>query len=110
MNSYQGHAFYFTEKDRPNERVARIVASPSQVLYLIRANTKEDEAKVPASLLAETELQETFMREYEERTGLQWRHYFGNGLPRPSPLLNMWPASYIGRTRTVHTEHGYWYA
>jgi prolyl 4-hydroxylase len=52
--------------------------------------------------------EETFMAEYQNRTGLQWRHYFGPDGPRAPPVHHMWPAKEIGQKHHVTTDAGYW--
>jgi hypothetical protein len=88
--------------------VATITASQHQILYLIRSTTAEDEALVPADIIRDTELQDKFMKEYYERTGIHWRHYFGNGKPRDPPVLYMWAADRIGQSHSIESEQGYW--
>lgn len=63
----------------------------------------------PADLIAKSAAEEVFMKEYYDRTGLHWRHYFGPDGPRPAPTLFMWPASAVGDIYTVESEHGYWW-
>jgi hypothetical protein len=69
-----------------------------------------EDAEHPASPevmhLAEKEKQ--FMAEYYNRTGIQWRHYFGQMGPRPPPKLYMWPAKEIGDVHRVISKEGYW--
>ena len=127
VNSYQGHKFYFTELDDDQTRVANITASVDQVLYIINANTPEDQELVPQDLVEDTRKQLEFMKDYYQRTGkghtlklicplissdtilgIHWRHYFANGKPRDPPVLYMWPASYIGETHKVISDAGYW--
>lgn len=53
------------------------------------------------------------MKEYRERTGIHWRHFFGElkagGIgPRPPPVMFMWPTEKIGDVHAVLSPHGYW--
>jgi hypothetical protein len=59
--------------------------------------------------LRDSSLRETqFMREYLNRTGIQWRHYFGPDGPRPPPTLFMWPAARTGQVHQIEFDQGYW--
>jgi hypothetical protein len=49
------------------------------------------------------------MADYLNRTGTQWRMYYGNGGPRTPPQLYMWPAAKVGDVHRVVTHEGYWY-
>lgn len=62
----------------------------------------------PSHMLAHLEKEERFMAEYKNRTGLQWRHYFGPNGPRGPPVLHMWPAKEIGQIHKVTSSEGYW--
>merc|ERR1719145_144682 len=44
------------------------------------------------------------MAEYYREHGQPWLARFG----RPAPVLNMWPANYVGQTHVVETKHGFW--
>jgi hypothetical protein len=48
------------------------------------------------------------MQEYYNRTGNQWRHYFGPDGPRPPPILHMWPAKEVGQIHKVISDEGHW--
>ena len=75
-----------------------------QVLYII----SDPKFPAPKHLLDHTKKEQEFMAEYLERTGIQWRHYFGPNGPRPPPSLFMWPASQIGQVHSVTSTEGYW--
>ncbi len=69
----------------------------------------EDPARpAPDSMLRHRESEEVFMAEYLNRTGLQWRHYYGPKGPRGPPTLYMWPTDEIGQVHGVRSEHGFW--
>jgi prolyl 4-hydroxylase len=103
-NTYEGHVFYFTRVGDKSAVLERAVISKDKVLYLVR---DEDEPP-PQRLLDSTEEELSFMREYKERTGIHWRHYYGPNGPRGPPELHMWPANEIGHVHRVTTEAGYW--
>ena len=48
------------------------------------------------------------MREYRDRTGLHWRHYYGPDGPRAPPEFSMWPAKEIGQVHRVTSTEGKW--
>jgi hypothetical protein len=62
----------------------------------------------PAHLVEQTNRELRFMKEYKERTGIHWRHYYGPKGPRGPPELFMWDAKQVGQVHRVTTEHGYW--
>jgi len=104
-NTYEGHVFYFTEKDNKKNVLARFTMDKTRVLYLIK-----DEAHPPSDdLLARTAAEEHYMEEYFNRTGLQWRHFFGPDGPRGPPTLFMWPAKKIGQIHKVKSTHDHWF-
>jgi hypothetical protein len=69
-----------------------------------------EDAKRPAppAMLLHRENELKFGAEYLNRTGLQWRHYYGPDGPRPPPVLHMWPAHEIGEIHGVTSRHGKW--
>jgi hypothetical protein len=73
-------------------------------LYLI-----EDPNNPAPSALREAAYKEyNFMAEYRNRTGIQWRHYYGPSGPRPPPSHFMWPADHIGQVHSVLSQEGHW--
>ena len=46
------------------------------------------------------------MRDYAKRTGVPWLAFY----PRPKPILNMWPAEFLGQTHVVASPHAYTHA
>eukprot|EP01034_Spumella_vulgaris_P042262 gene42262-52399_t len=104
INTYEGHVFYFTEKGRKDQEVARFVIDKDVVMYAV-----QDPARpAPAEMLQHRENELKFGAEYLARTGLQWRHYYGPDGPRPPPVLHMWPAHEIGEIHGVTSRHGKW--
>ena len=49
-----------------------------------------------------------FVKDYKQRTGIDWKHYYGPKGPREKPALHMWPTEYIGQNHTVVSSEGYW--
>jgi len=47
------------------------------------------------------------MREYLNRTGIQWRYYFGPDGPMPPPTLFMWPAARTGQVYQIEFDQGW---
>lgn len=76
-----------------------------QVLYTI----EDPLYPAPAELKSYTDQEEAFMADYFNRTGLQWRQYYGLDGPRPPPKLFMWPAKQIGEVHLVVSQHGFWH-
>lgn len=85
--------------------VARHTVDPKKVLYII-----EDKARPPPKEMRDhIAREEAFMTEYLQRTGREWRHYFGpDGQPRKPPIHHMWPADYSGQVHRVDTSEHYW--
>jgi len=65
----------------------------------------------PASeeVLSLANREQQFMAEYFNRTGIQWRHYFGPDGPRPPPTHFMWPAKAVGDVHRIYSSQGYWH-
>jgi hypothetical protein len=78
-------------------------------LHVIYPQTDEEKAQVPQEMLTNLEEELKFLDDYRNRTGLHWRHYFGNGKPRDPPVLYMWPANEVGQKHHVVSDQGYWY-
>jgi hypothetical protein len=76
-----------------------------QVLYIVT----DPDYPAPAALLEHTAKEMAFMAEYLNRTGIQWRHYYGPNGPRPPPAQFMWPAAHIGQVHSVTSNEGFWY-
>ena len=74
------------------------------MLYII----EDPENPAPQHLLDHVHKELSFMEAYKNRTGLQWRHYFGPQGPRPAPVLHMWPAEEIGQIHRVISDAGKW--
>jgi hypothetical protein len=77
---------------------------PNKVRYVI----EDPQHPAPAALRLQNDKEEAFMAEYLQRTGLQWRHYYGPAGPRPAPVLHMWPADRVGDVHTVTSNNGQW--
>lgn len=74
-------------------------------MYVVRSA----DSPAPAALEQASQQEELFMKEYFERTGIQWRHFYGPDGPRPPPSLYMWPAKEIGDVHSVNTKQSHWY-
>ena len=103
-NSYEGHTFYFTDITNKGEVVDRITMRADTVLYPVRDISRP----APPEVLAKTNREESFASEYFARTGLKWRHYFGDDGPRPPPVLSMLPGDVVGQVHAVTTPQAYW--
>jgi prolyl 4-hydroxylase len=105
VNAYEGHVFFFTEKGKKDKILARHTVSQDKVLYPVFDPNR------PAAqhLLDHLNKEEAFMKEYLERTGIQWRHYFGPNGPRPPPTLHMWPAEHKGQVHSVVSNDNHWF-
>lgn len=68
----------------------------------------EDDAKLDPTLIDVSLKAHNFMQDYQEKNGLEWRHYYGPNGPRPPPVLHMWPADYVGQVHSVVSQQGYW--
>ncbi len=81
-----------------------VVLCCGQVLYVI-----EDPARPPpAAMIKHRENEIKFGDEYLNRTGIQWRHYYGPAGPRGPPVLHMWSADEVGQIHGVTSHHGHW--
>lgn len=99
--TYAGHAFLFVDGDT-RERVARFVMEAGNNLYVLHPDEGDAETLASASYrdaLAEV----AFMRTYDDENGTPWLAYY----PRPKPILNMWPAEFVGQTHVVGSEAAY---
>jgi prolyl 4-hydroxylase len=113
-NTYEGHVFYFTEKPmwgkKKGKEVARFTIT-TDPLYLIEGPESEREAirkALPPGVAKLAEEERKFNEEYKQRTGIDWRHYYGPNGPRAPPVLHMHAADFIGQTHTVTSSEGHW--
>ena len=103
-NTYEGHVFYFTRAGDKQAVLERFKMDKDRVLYVVT----DPEDPPPKELQAHTEKELRFMKEYRDRTGLHWRHYYGPDGPRAPPELFMWPAKEIGQVHRVTSREGKW--
>jgi hypothetical protein len=103
LNTYEGHEFFFTNEEKSKE-FGRFKMRKEQVLYVVA----DPSYPPPTALVLHNEKEQAFMQEYLQRTGLQWRHFYGPNGPRGPPSLFMWPAAHIGQTHSVTSSEGYW--
>jgi hypothetical protein len=101
-NSYEGHVFFFTEKGNKKKEIARFKISRDKVLYVVQDKNKPP----PAKYLEALKKEEQFGVEYLNRTGVEWRHYYGPDGPRPPPKLHMWSAKEVGEKHEVTSTQG----
>mmetsp|Transcript_5743 Transcript_5743/g.17958 ORF Transcript_5743/g.17958 Transcript_5743/m.17958 type:complete len:379 (+) Transcript_5743:1559-2695(+) len=100
--SYSGHTFFFTYN---GEEIARFLMTAGVNMYIIEPASDDAETFAsPAYTHAKEE--EAFMRRYEEETGYPWLAFYG----RDKPVLNMWPAEFLGQTHVVASPHAYTHA
>ena len=52
--------------------------------------------------------EEAFLTEYLNKTGIAWRHYYGDDGPRLPPVLFMWPTKEVGDVHSLVSSNGYW--
>eukprot|EP00600_Ochromonadales_sp_CCMP1393_P008568 CAMPEP_0174962562 /NCGR_PEP_ID=MMETSP0004_2-20121128/4848_1 /TAXON_ID=420556 /ORGANISM="Ochromonas sp., Strain CCMP1393" /LENGTH=438 /DNA_ID=CAMNT_0016211099 /DNA_START=94 /DNA_END=1410 /DNA_ORIENTATION=- len=104
-NSYETHEFFFTDFDNKDVEIARVKMRQDQVMYIV----EDPNHPAPEELRESTYREADFMKEYLNRTGLHWRHYFGPEGPRPPPVLYMWPAPAVGAVHTVLSTESYWH-
>ena len=104
INTYEGHVFYFTESNNKQREVVRFVMDKDKVMYAVY----DPLHPAPKDLDDQVAKHEAFDREYYNRTGLHWRHYYGPDGPRPPPSLYMWPAATVGQLHTVSSSEGLW--
>jgi hypothetical protein len=104
-NAFEDHVFYFTEKGNKANEVARVTITSNRSTYLIR---DRPEFTLRPDLVKIALDEEAYQEEYLQRTGIQYRHYFGRTGPRPPPSLHMWPATEVGQVHRVNSSHGYW--
>lgn len=103
-NTYEGHIFYFTRAGDKSAVLERFKMDKDRVLYVVTDPLDPP----PEDLQHHTEKELRFMKEYRERTGLHWRHYYGPEGPRAPPELFMWPAKEIGQVHRVTSNEGKW--
>jgi hypothetical protein len=103
-NTYVGHEFFATYGDNKDEEVCRFRITDDQTLYVIN----DDIHPAAQHIVDQTRREEKFMADYRNRTGIQWRHYYGLDGPRKPPESFMWPAHSIGDVHQVTSTAGYW--
>jgi prolyl 4-hydroxylase len=103
-NTYEGHEFFFTDYHNKDKVYARFRMHSGQVFYVV----EDPNQPAPAELKSQTDREVRFIRDYSEKNGIPWRHYYGPNGPRPPPIHFMWPATQIGQVHAVTSSHGYW--
>lgn len=99
-NTYVGHSFFFKDKGK---EVARFKMGGTN-LYIIEPEAWDEETRRSQAYRDALD-ERAFMEKYERESGLPWLSYY----PRDPPVLNVWPADYVGQTHVVYSEHGYYH-
>lgn len=110
-NTYEGHIFYFTETgDKSRKRVATVKISAKKPFYTVRGSHTDEELRrlLPNGVFDLAMAEQAYIATYRERTGIDWRHFYGKDGPRAPPSLFMHPADYVGQTIKVQSPEGYW--
>lgn len=102
--SYEGHVYFYTLHGDKSKVLGRHVVNKEQTLYLL----EDKDYPATKEILDYTAQEVAFMADYWNRTGIQWRSYYGPNGPRPPPVLYMWPAEKIGQVHQVTTPFGQW--
>ena len=97
--SYDGHTFFFMLH---GEEVARFKMNSDENVYIIEPLPDDQEVLQSDQYKAALE-ERAFMKDYAQRTGVPWLAFY----PRPKPILNMWPAEFLGQTHVVASPHAY---
>ena len=103
-NTYEGHSFYATPEDDKYKVLNRFTITKEKVFYTI----EDPEVPGDKTVVEQTMQEEAFLREYSNKTGIAWRHYYGPDGPRPPPVLFMWPTKEVGDVHKLTSHNGYW--
>ena len=63
----------------------------------------------PQELIKVTEAEVEFSKEYMEKSGYFWNHYFDENGPRKPPKMHLYAADYVGQKHFVTSAAGLWY-
>ena len=102
LTTYGGHSFNLIDK-KTGEMYRRLTMR-DDVHYIVLEPDTNDFAVLNSEKYIAAKREELFMRQYYQHYGFPWLAKFG----RPAPVLNIWPAEYLGQTHTVKTKHGNW--
>ena len=86
LNTYEGHSFFVTPANMKSKVLSRFTISKDKVFYSI----EDPEFPGTEEIVNHAKNEENYIREYFNRTGIPWRHYYGQDGPRPPPILYMW--------------------
>jgi prolyl 4-hydroxylase len=95
--SYDGHTFFFM---LGTEEVARFRMNSDENVYIIEPLPDDQEVLQSDQYRAALE-ERAFMKDYAQRTGVPWLAFY----PRPKPILNMWPAEFLGGKPASSPSH-----
>ena len=102
LMTYDGHAFSFV--DVATGQLYRKITMRHDVHFIVLRPDGDDRETLESDAYRAAMREERFMAEYYKGLGRPWLARYG----RPAPVLNMWPANYVGQTHTVSTGHGHW--
>jgi len=102
LMTYDGHAFSFV--DVATGTLYRKITMRHDVHFIVLRPDGDDRETLESDAYRAAMREERFMAEYYKGLGRPWLARYG----RPAPVLNMWPANYVGQTHTVSTGHGHW--
>jgi len=102
LTTYAGHSFNLIDK-RTGEFYRRLTMK-NDIHYIVLEPDPDDSAVLNSEKYVGAKREEHFMRQYYQHYGYPWLATYG----RPAPVLNMWPAEYLGQTHTIRTRHGHW--
>eukprot|EP00467_Chlorarachnion_reptans_P025863 CAMPEP_0114508428 /NCGR_PEP_ID=MMETSP0109-20121206/12595_1 /TAXON_ID=29199 /ORGANISM="Chlorarachnion reptans, Strain CCCM449" /LENGTH=509 /DNA_ID=CAMNT_0001687361 /DNA_START=249 /DNA_END=1775 /DNA_ORIENTATION=- len=103
INTYATHSFILCKRGT-KDKFGRVTMKPKKNIIIIKPNDKEYMKDVKRTQFYKDTMKElSFMRSYQNRTGLPWLSYY----PRSPPILHMWSADYIGQEHLVEiADHG----
>lgn len=102
LMTYDGHTFAFV--DATSGELYKKVTMRYDVHYIVFQPDPIDESTLQLEAYKEAKREERFMAQYYKQNGQPWLARYG----RPPPVLNTWPANYVGQTHTIETNHSHW--
>eukprot|EP00605_Chrysophyceae_sp_TOSAG23-4_P000746 GSChrysophyteH1.ASY1.ANO1.833.1 assembled CDS len=109
--SFPGHNFYFTYEDGKNV-IGSVKVSNGVILYHLK-DPNEDIEQVDPEGMKQIHAEQTFLEDYQNRTGIPWRSYFGyleDGTlgPRAPPVLKIRSVEKAGDAIEVTSSASFW--
>lgn len=102
LTTYAGHTFNFI--DVKTGKLYRRITMQDDVHYIVFEPDEDDHAARASHKYRAVKQEQRFLHQYYDHYGYPWLASYG----RPTPVLNMWPADYLGQKHTVKTQHGHW--